>query len=130
MSPHAYLNAPRFPKPKDTRPQETENRAFRTMSDGREVCFNHPLTGTSEGRAEYKRRLALMLERQNGICCLAVHLNCCAGPLRLKDATWEHEAGRKFRDDRIELPSGRWINGAACYNGNQLKADWKIKYND
>jgi len=133
MTPHAYLSAPAHPKPKDKRPLEIENRAFKTMPDGREICRNHPDTGTSEGRAEYKRRLESMWTRQNGICCLAVHLGCCAGPLWLKDATFEHEGGRGIggakRDDRTELPSGKWINGAACYNGNQLKGSRRIRYN-
>jgi hypothetical protein len=134
MSPHAYLTAPRFAKPKDTRPPEMENRAFITKPDGREICRNHPLSGTSEGRAEYKRRIALMLERQNGICCLAVHLGCCPGPLVLSQATFEHETGRGMggsrRDDRTELPNGKWINGAACWQGNQKKGGNRLKYND
>jgi hypothetical protein len=134
MSPHAFLTAPPFPKPKNTRPQETENKAFRVMLDQREICRNEPIGGTSEGRREYKRRIKLMLERQNGICCLAVHLGCCAGPLRLEDSTFEHEHGRGLgggkRDDRIELPNGKWINGASCYRGNQMKGGNKLAYND
>jgi hypothetical protein len=130
---HAYLTAPAFPKPKDTPPIEMENRAFITKPDGRQICRNHPLAGTSEGRAEYKRRITAMLERQNGICCLAVHLNCCAGPLSRKDASFEHEHGRGMgglrRDDRIELPNGDWINGAACVNGNSLKGGNRLRYN-
>ena len=130
---HAYLTAPRFAKPKDTRPPEMENRAFVTKPDGREICRNHPVTGTSEGRAEYRDRVRKMLIRQNGICCLAVHLSCCSGPLAFKDATFEHEHGRGMggsrRDDRITLPNGDWINGAACLNGNSLKGGNRLRYN-
>lgn len=135
MMAHAFLNyVPAFPKPKDTPRVETENPAFRTLRDKREVCRTGLNDGTLEGRREYKRRVAAMLRRQNGICCLAVHLGCCAGPLKIEDATFEHEAGRGMggskRDDRIELPDGRWINGAACYRGNQMKGGNKLRYND
>ena len=129
---HAYLQClPAHPKPKDAL-APVENRAFKTMPDGREICNNHPTTGTSEGRAEYKRRLKLMWERQNGICCLAVHLGCCAGPLKLTEATWEHELGRGMggakRNDATEI-NGKWINGAACWQGNQMKGSRRIRYN-
>jgi hypothetical protein len=131
---HAYLTAPAHPKPSQRPKVALENLAFKTYPDGREVCRNHPEKGTTEGRAEYKRRLEAMLARQNGICCLAVHLGCCAGPLKLKDATFEHEHGRGMggsrREDRIELPNGKWINGAACYLGNQMKSSRVIRYND
>jgi hypothetical protein len=132
---HAFRNyVPLYPKPKDTPKPEAYNPAFETLRDGREICRNHPETGTMEGRREYKRRIKAMLERQNGICCLAVLLGCCAGPLRLQDATFEHELSRGMggsrRDDRIVLPSGKWINGAACRKGNQMKGGNKLRYND
>lgn len=130
---HAYLTAPKFPKPKQTRPVELENRAFITMPDGREICRNHTETGTSEGRAEYGRRIKAMLERQRGVCCLAGYAPMCPGPLRLNDCTFEHELPRGIggskRDDRICLPNGKWLNGASHYGCNQWKGSRNIRYN-
>jgi hypothetical protein len=130
---HAYLTAPKFPKPSQIKKRKPDNPAFEVMPDLREICRNHPETGTSAGRAEYKRRIALMWERQRGICCLAGHAPMCPGPLRLEDSTFEHENGRGVdgskRDDRIELPNGKWLNGASHYVCNQWKSSRKIRYN-
>jgi hypothetical protein len=48
--------------------------------DGREVCVN-----SKAGWIEYKRRVKVMLQRQNRRCCL------CNRPLSLGNATFEHE---------------------------------------
>lgn len=77
---------------------------------GKEICN----LATPEGEAEYKWRVMLMWVRQDGLCC------DCGMPLRLADATFEHQDGRGAgrRDDRIAIfdDSGRFvkhINGAA-----------------
>lgn len=134
MMPHAYQNyVPAFPKPKDAPPPEDYNPAYETMRDQREICRNHPETGTSEGRREYGERIKAMLARQNGICCLAGYAPMCPGRLKLSDVTFEHEHGRgsggSRRDDRITLPNGKWINGAAHYVCNQWKSSRRIAYN-
>jgi hypothetical protein len=134
MSPHAYLSyVPAFPKPSQKPKPEGYNPAFETMRDGREICRNHPETGTTEGRREYKRRIAAMLNRQNGICCLAGYAPMCPGPLALKDASFEHELSRGMgggkRNDAITKPNGDWINGAAHYECNQWKSSRRIRYN-
>jgi hypothetical protein len=33
------------------------------------------------------------------------------------------------RDDRTELPDGKWLNGAAHYECNQWKSSRLIRYN-
>jgi 5-methylcytosine-specific restriction endonuclease McrA len=70
----------------------------------REVC-----TKTAAGRREYRKRVELMWERQDGLCAL------CVRPLRLEQATFDHERprghGGGFRDDRIEI-DGQPINAA------------------
>jgi len=75
--------------------------AVRKYPDGREVCQDSPA-----GYREYKRRVELMLIRQNWICC-----DCGEKIKSIADATFEHQRrrgmGAAFRDDRPE------INGAA-----------------
>lgn len=97
--------------------------AVRVYRDGREVCD----TRTEAGRAEYRRRITLMWERQKHVCCL------CYQPMRLSEAIFEHEAGRGMngghRDDRIVLPDGTWTNGAAHAGCNGEKGSKRGRYN-
>lgn len=102
-----------------------------TYPDGREVCLTIGMVKQSlQGRKEYRRRIQAMWDRQNGICCLFGHIKECPGPLRLEEATFEHENGRGGgkRDDRIEV-DGKWINGAAHWFCNNIKGSRRIKYN-
>jgi hypothetical protein len=115
-----------FPKPSDI---ARAPEPVRVMRDGREV-INKML---SDGRNEYRRRIAVMLERQEGICCLYGWCPDCHGALTLAESTFEHEDGRGMggavRDDRIELPDGTLINGAAHYECNSWKGSRYIAYN-
>jgi hypothetical protein len=106
----------------------------RVFGDGREVC----ITAMTEpmgrrGREEYRSRTVAMWERQQGICCLHGICPNCPGPMRLEDATFDHEKGRGSgggkRDDRITLSDGRWINGAAHWDCNNWKGSRRINYN-
>ena len=109
-----------FPKPKDIYHEPVPVRVY---AGGRECCNML----TAAGKREYRRRVGVMLERQEGRCCL------CYKPLSLEAATFEHEAGRGMgggiRDDRTEWPDGTWINGAACWECNSAKGSKKIRYN-
>lgn len=93
---------------------------FKVYPDGREVCAKTPL-----GRREYKHRLELMWERQEGLCCL------CGMPLRLEESTFEHQRpkgiGSAFADDRIEV-DGEPINGAAHWICNGSKGSRRVPY--
>jgi Recombination endonuclease VII len=113
------MTTPAYPKPKDS-PRKIQ--AVRKFTDGREVCQD-----TAEGRDEYQRRKTLMWSRQGNACCI------CHKPIRLAQATFEHEHGRgaggSKRDDRIVLPHGQWINGAACWPCNSAKGSQKGSYN-
>lgn len=86
----------------------------------REVCGKG-----AAGRREYRHRLQLMHERQDGLCCL------CALPLRLEEAVFEHQRpkgmGGAFTDDRIEV-DGVPINGAAHWNCNSSKGSKRTPY--
>jgi hypothetical protein len=79
----------------------------------REVCQDN-----AAGYREYKRRVEVMVRRQNFKCCL------CPDPLRFADATFEHQRrrgmGAAFRDDRIEK-DGKPYNGAAHWVCNSEK---------
>jgi len=103
--------------------EEPEKPAVKVYPDGREVCSD-----TADGKAEYDHRRRVMLERQGGVCCI------CGRPLKHSDASFEHEhcrgAGGAWRDDRTELPDGRWINGAACWTCNSAKGSALGHYND
>jgi hypothetical protein len=81
--------------------------------DGREVCVN-----SKDGWVEYKRRVKVMVQRQNFRCCL------CKKPLSLANATFEHQRrrgmGAAWRDDRIEKDGKEW-NGAAHWVCNVEK---------
>lgn len=98
----------------------------RIHRDGREVCQRTP-----NGRAIYRQRTEDMRQRQEGRCCLEFYAPMCPGPLRLAEATFEHENGRGGgkRDDRIALPDGTWINGAAHMGCNGWKGSRYIAYN-
>lgn len=112
-----------FPKPK-----ELKRIAYpvKVYPDGREACSKF-----YEGRAEYRLRTLAMLERQSGRCCLEGYAPMCPGRLIPEEASFEHEQGRGGgkRDDRIELPDGTWINGAAHILCNQWKGSRYIDYN-
>ena len=119
-----------FPKPKDKPKLLTE--PFKVMPDGREICYVVGTVAQSlKGRAEYRKRVSAMWERQKGVCCLYGWLDCCPGELSFSEATFEHENGRSGgrRDDRISLPNGDWINGAAHGLCNSAKGSRRIPYN-
>jgi hypothetical protein len=120
---------PAFPKPKHKRNPLKE--AFKTLEDGREICYTEGVVGQSKkGRNEYRRRIALMVERQNGVCCLFGICPDCPRTLEGSIITFEHENGRGAgkRDDRIEI-NGKWINGAAHLLCNGWKGSRRIPYN-
>jgi hypothetical protein len=79
----------------------------------REVCQDN-----ATGWREYKRRIRVMVERQNHRCCL------CSERLSQADATFEHQRrrgmGAAFRDDRITKDGQDW-NGAAHWVCNVEK---------
>lgn len=81
-----------FPKPKDI---EKETEAVHIYPDGREVCQ----TDNAAGRAEYRRRLEVCWDVQDGHCAI------CHLPMRLEEATVDHIRLRKMgaseRDDRL-----------------------------
>lgn len=89
------------------------NGAVRVYPGGREVCQESPA-----GWREYKRRVELMVRRQDHRCCL------CNRRLALSQATFEHQRRRgmhaAFRDDRIEKDGQDW-NGAAHWVCNGVK---------
>jgi co-chaperonin GroES (HSP10) len=80
-----------------------------------------------EGEREYHIRTMEMLVRQGGLCCL------CGQWLPREQATFEHELGRGMnggkRDDRIFLPDGSWLNGAAHLLCNNQKGSKFVDYN-
>ena len=88
--------------------------AVRVYPNGREVCQEN-----AAGYREYSRRVEVMVQRQNFRCCL------CNRRLAARNATFEHQRrrgmGAAFRDDRIELPDGTWVNGAAHWICNSEK---------
>ena len=92
---------------------------IKVYSDGREVIENHK----RKGRQEYRRRIKLMWERQNELCCI------CSQWLDLEQATFEHQDGRGMggghRDDRI-LKDGKPYNGAAHALCNAEKGSQRI----
>jgi hypothetical protein len=102
---------------------QKKREAVKVFADGREVCNLE----TAAGKREYGQRLEQMIMRQHGYCCL------CGEWLRPMDATFDHEDGRGMggarRDDRIVLPNGTWINGAAHEWCNNEKGSRRIAYN-
>lgn len=113
-----------FPKPSQVKRPIV---AIRVHPDGREVCCKAYLAAC----VEYRKRTLAMLERQGGRCCLEAYAPDCPGRLAENEATFEHERSRGGgkRDDRIELPDGTWINGAAHRICNQWKGSRYIDYN-
>jgi hypothetical protein len=113
-----------FPKPKDI---FREPESVRVYPDGREVLNKM----TAEGKQEYRSRTLKMLDRQGERCCLEGFAPMCPGLLSPDETTFEHEWGRGGgkRDDRIELPDGTWINGAAHARCNGWKGSRFIPYN-
>lgn len=105
-----------------------EKPAVIVYPDGREQCN----LVKREGLNLYNQRIAKMVKRKHGRCCLEGICPVCPGRLSLIEATFEHEDGRTsgHRDDRIELPDGTWINGAAHRRCNQWKGSRYIPYND
>lgn len=109
-------------KPKD---QKKKKEPVRVFKDGREKCD----LLTKEGRDLYMARIRAMWERQRRRCCLEGLVKECPGPLRLQDATFDHDEGRGMggghQDDRIEIVAGDGkvteINGAAHALCNSLK---------
>jgi len=87
---------------------------------GREVCERN-----AAGTREYRSRVQKMWERQGGICSL------CAMPLRLDEATFDHEFGRGAggakRDDRIEV-DGKPLNAAVHFWCNVEKGSKRTPY--
>jgi hypothetical protein len=108
------------PKPKE---RHRATIVVATQPDGRERCNSQ----TKAGRSEYRWRTIEMWERQKGLCCL------CHQPMTQQEATFDHEHGRGMggsrRDDRITLPDGSWINGAAHLFCNVAKGSSFIDYN-
>jgi hypothetical protein len=88
--------------------------AVRRYRDGREVCVDSPA-----GWREYKRRVEVMVLRQNHRCCL------CNRKLGVSNATFEHQRrrgmGAAWRDDRIVDEVGSPKNGAAHWVCNSEK---------
>lgn len=101
--------------------------ALYIYANGREVCRSD----TPQGRAMYRERTLRMLRRQRGQCCLRDYAPMCPGRLRDDEATFEHQRSRGGgkRDDRISLPNGEWINGAAHFLCNGWKGSRYINYN-
>jgi hypothetical protein len=88
--------------------------AVRKYPDGREVCQDSP-----KGWAEYKRRVQVMLQRQNFKCCL------CKKCLNLADATFEHQRrrGMPFIVSRFRYPAGTGNdNGCSFELPSEVKA--------
>jgi hypothetical protein len=113
-----------FPKPSDV---DRSPEIIRVYPDGREVINK----ATLDGRREYRARTLEMVLRQAGRCCLEGYAPMCRGWMLEFEATFEHEWGRGVgkRDDRIILPDGTWINGAAHSLCNGWKGSRYIDYN-
>jgi len=89
------------------------NGAVRRYPDGREVCQD-----SAPGWKEYKRRVEVMVQRQNHRCCL------CGERLSAAEASFEHQRrrgmGAAWRDDRVTKDGQDW-NGAAHWVCNSEK---------
>lgn len=98
------------------------------LPDGRELCN----LATAGGLRIYHGRIRTMVLRQDRRCCLEGHCPDCPGRLEVYEADFEHEDGRTsgHRDDRIVLPDGTWINGAAHRKCNSWKGSRRIAYNE
>ena len=96
--------------------------------DGREVCD----TKTAAGKREYDSRIDKMVIRQGHRCRCGKSL-CVKSPtgngvswyVPGELPTFGHDIPRGHggarRDDRIELPDGKWINHAECFECNSSK---------
>lgn len=93
------------------------DNSVREYPDKRQVCCDTP-----KGKREYQKRIEEMALRQHGICGLGPHL--------LRDATFEHSAGRGMnaghRDDRIVDKNGDAMNCAACFSCNGGKGSKRV----
>jgi len=93
--------------------------AVQVFPDGREVCSD-----THAGEREYKRRLAIMVDRQKNVCPMYGHV--------LLFPTFDHEDGRgmngSHRDDRIWKEDGTPMNAALCSVCNTEKGSRRIPY--
>jgi len=102
------------PKPSSLRYELILDGAVIKYSDGREICQPN-----AAGWREYARRVEVMVIRQNFRCSL------CNRRITKSTATFEHQRrrgmGAAFRDDRIELPDGMWVNSAAHWVCNGEK---------
>jgi len=117
-----------FPKPKDIH-HEPEIVRYPDGPRGRQVVNMM----TEAGKKEYRYRTWLMWKRQQGRCCLEGYIPQCPGRLPWEEASFEHETirgmGGAFRDDRIELPDGSWINGASHLVCNALRGSRRLTFN-
>jgi hypothetical protein len=115
-----------FPKPRDQERIPGADPFIRTCQDGRQV-----IDRSARGNREYRRRVEEMRVRQKYMCCLFGYAPMCTGALRVAAATFEHERSRGGgkRDDRVSLPDGTWINGAAHLACNNWKGSRYIDYN-
>jgi hypothetical protein len=96
--------------------------------NGRQKCDR-----SRAGRMEYKRRTALMWDRQKGFCGLQISPDC-PGKITLEQATFEHQDGRGMggakQDDRIETMVDGKIeayNLASCTHCNVLKGSRSLE---
>jgi len=91
--------------------------------DGRECCQDN-----AAGRREYKARIALMWERQLGLCAI------CRRAIALEEATYEHAIPRGHgggnRNDACNFPDGRWRNAATCWKCNSAKGSKRYEWVD
>lgn len=80
--------------------------------DGREVC----LLNTAAGKRAYQQRIVAMWRRQYDILRRVHVCIICDEPLKLEEATFEHENGKgmggAIQDDRTQK-DGQWLNGVA-----------------
>jgi len=125
------VDKPMFPKPGQIKKQP---EAVKVLKDGREICNMN----TTAGRKEYFRRIRVMWERQDKVCCLYGKVEGCPGRLSIVDATFEHQDGRGHggghHDDRIEKPDPvtgeiKPYNGAAHNLCNMRKGSVRMDYN-
>ncbi|HEY1800060.1 MAG TPA: hypothetical protein VGG46_03915 [Terriglobales bacterium] len=93
------------PKPSSLRYELILDGAVRVYPGGREVCQDSPA-----GWREYKRRVEVMVQRQNFRCSL------CGKRISVSTATFEHQRrrgmGAAWRDDRITIDGKDWNSAA------------------
>lgn len=121
----------RFPRfslqRKRGRPPRPQPHWLKTLPDGREILDLSRI----EAWREYRVRVRQMLDRQEGICCLARACPFCPGKLRLEDAVFEPQYGRGLggakRDHRIAR-DGQPLNGAAHEQCHRWKGSRWVDY--